>query len=231
MRLQRSLRPGRLPAVPGLDVAALYQAAGDGAQAGGDFYDSSKPRPAGGLRSEMSLQGRGRGGGERFMRHTLRIAASTSAASPPLALADEMLRSEDEPSRFCSAVAVRLDVMDGKTRLVLANAGHPPPLIVRGEGASTGPTRLARYWAWLPHRSDPSWSPSLPGRCPRALHGRRDRVPVGEAPLARIGSARPCGHARAPQPPRSSRRCGRRFRPRWPRATTWPCWYSRCRRL
>ncbi len=54
MRLQRSLRPGRLPTVPGLDVAALYQAAGDGAQAGGDFYDLFQPDPAGSPRSAMS---------------------------------------------------------------------------------------------------------------------------------------------------------------------------------
>ena len=137
MRLQRSLRPGRLPAVPGLDVAALYQAAGDGAQAGGDFYDLFEAAP-GWVATIGDVSGKGVDAAavSALMRHTLRIAALDQRSLPrALALADETLQSEDEPSRFCSAAAVRLDVMDGKTRLVLANAGHPPPLIVRGDGS------------------------------------------------------------------------------------------------
>ncbi len=37
--LQRSLLPPELPEVPGLDVAVIYQAAGEGNDVGGDFYD------------------------------------------------------------------------------------------------------------------------------------------------------------------------------------------------
>ena len=37
--LQQGLLPKRLPAVPGLEVAARYSPAGDGIEAGGDFYD------------------------------------------------------------------------------------------------------------------------------------------------------------------------------------------------
>ncbi|MEA2404711.1 MAG: hypothetical protein QOE08_1358, partial [Thermoleophilaceae bacterium] len=37
--LQRSLLPPRLPAIPGVEVAARYRAAGEGNEVGGDFYD------------------------------------------------------------------------------------------------------------------------------------------------------------------------------------------------
>ncbi len=137
MRLQRSLRPGRLPAVPGLDVAVLYQPAGDGAQAGGDFYDLFEAGPGGWVAAIGDVSGKGTDAAavSALMRHTVRTAALDQPSLPrALALADGTLQAEDEPSRFCSAVLVRLKVAEGVTRLVLVNAGHPPPLVVRHDG-------------------------------------------------------------------------------------------------
>jgi serine phosphatase RsbU (regulator of sigma subunit) len=37
--LQQSLLPAALPVIPGLDVGVAYEAAGEGLEAGGDFYD------------------------------------------------------------------------------------------------------------------------------------------------------------------------------------------------
>lgn len=37
--LQRSLLPARMPAVPGIEVGVAYEAAGEGHEVGGDFYD------------------------------------------------------------------------------------------------------------------------------------------------------------------------------------------------
>src|SRR5207247_9851031 len=37
--LQQSLLPPRLPEIPGVEVAARYQALGEGLEVGGDFYD------------------------------------------------------------------------------------------------------------------------------------------------------------------------------------------------
>ena len=37
--LQRSLLPPELPDIPGVELAAAYEAAGDGNEVGGDFYD------------------------------------------------------------------------------------------------------------------------------------------------------------------------------------------------
>ncbi len=143
-RLQRSLRPGRLPDVPRLDVAAHYQPVGDGAQAGGDFYDLF---PGGhgswvAVLGDVSGKGIDAAASSALMRHTLRAAASGQGRLPrALALADEILHAEDE-DRLCSAVVVRASVSLGRTRLSLANAGHPPPLVLRTDGSVATPRTL-----------------------------------------------------------------------------------------
>lgn len=135
-RLQRSLRPRRLPEVPRVDVAAHYQPVGDGSQAGGDFYDLF---PAGhgawvAVLGDVSGKGIDAAASSGLMRHTLRAAASSQGRLPrALALADEILHAEDE-DRLCSAVLVRASVLHGRARLTLANAGHPPPLVIRQDG-------------------------------------------------------------------------------------------------
>jgi len=135
-RLQRSLRPRRLPEVPRLDVAAHYQPVGDGVQAGGDFYDLF---PAGhgawvAVLGDVSGKGVDAAASSALMRHTLRAAASSQGRLPrALALADEILHAEDE-DRLCSAVLVRASVVHGRAQLRLVNAGHPPPLVVRRDG-------------------------------------------------------------------------------------------------
>jgi hypothetical protein len=143
-RLQRSLRPGRLPEVPRLDVAAHYQPVGDGAQAGGDFYDLF---PSGhgswvAVLGDVSGKGIDAAASSALMRHTLRAAASGQGRLPrALALADEILHAEDE-DRLCSAVLVRASVSLGRARLSLANAGHPPPLVLRTDGSVASPRTL-----------------------------------------------------------------------------------------
>ncbi len=133
----------------------------------GDFYDLFEAGP-GWVATIGDVSGKGVDAAavSSLMRHTLRTAALDQRSLPRvLALADETLQSEDEPSRFCSAVAARLDVVEGETRLVLGNAGHPPPLIVRHEGPSTGPMAPARSSA-CPESSRP---PSSRSYCFRAM--------------------------------------------------------------
>ena len=143
-RLQRNLRPGRLPDVPRLDVAVHYQPVGDGAQAGGDFYDLF---PGGhgswvAVLGDVSGKGIDAAASSALMRHTLRAAASGQGRLPrALALADEILDAEEE-DRLCSAVLVSASVAHGRARLRVANAGHPPPLVVRADGTIASPKSL-----------------------------------------------------------------------------------------
>ena len=166
-RLQRSLRPRRLPEVPRLDVAAHYQPVGDGAQAGGDFYDLFRSGHGAWVAVLGDVSGKGidAAASSALMRHTLRAAASGQGRLPrALALADEILHAEDE-DRLCSAVLVRASVLHGRARLTLANAGHPPPLVVRQDGTVIAPSRPpAPSWACppagSPRRSGSSSTPA-----------------------------------------------------------------------
>lgn len=142
--LQRGLRPGRLPRVPGLDVAAMYRPVGDQAQAGGDFYDLF-PGPRGTWMAtigDVSGKGVDAAATSALMRHTLRAAAGTQGSlARCLAVADETLHAEETELRLCSALLVRLAMAGGRTRVKVANAGHPPPVVVRRDGAVDVPER------------------------------------------------------------------------------------------
>ena len=145
--LARALLPGRLPEIPGLQLAARYQAAGD---VGGDFYDCFPI----GVGSWMLVVGDvcGRGIQAASMtgltRHTIR-AAALHASSPAAVLADlnrllldaaeeEMAawlsKDRSEPS-FCTVCLAVVTPQEGGARGIVATAGHPLPLLLRRGGA------------------------------------------------------------------------------------------------
>ncbi len=225
-RLQSSLRPGRLPDVPRLDVAAHYQPVGDGAQAGGDFYDLF---PGGhgswvAVLGDVSGKGIDAAASSALMRHTLRAAASGHGRLPrALALADEILHAEDE-DRLCSAVLVRAAVSLGRARLKLANAGHPPPYGAAGRrlrGVAEDP-RLDTGRLHQPADAGDRPRPRARRRT-RPVHRRRDRgAPRGRAvrrsapdsdPAAARGRVRRDDHRRGAAGAGSARRTARRRRP------------------
>ncbi len=135
--MQRHLLP-RLPSVPGLQMAARYLPAPDASQVGGDWYDAF-PRPDGATALVIG----------DVMGHDLEAAAG-------MAQVRSMLRAYAwEHGEAPSAVVGRLDravvqvagvpmvtlvhgVLDrtdpGSWRLTWTNAGHPPPLLVTGDG-------------------------------------------------------------------------------------------------
>ena len=137
--LQRTLLPPVLPPVPGLEVAAYYHAASSN-QVGGDFYDVF------GLDDGRwgLFIGDVCGSGVRaavltsLARYTLR-AAAVHDPDPEAVLATlnaALLREQLEPShRFASVIFGVLTPTALGCDVVLANAGHPPPVLIRGSGA------------------------------------------------------------------------------------------------
>lgn len=134
--LQRLLLPESLPDVPGLELAARYVPAADTTDVGGDFYDV-----VGGPAGEWyflvgDVQGKGPDAATLIglARHTVRTAAM-KGDSPGEALQTLNRALLAAPTRrTCTAVCVRLvDGPDGRVATV-ARAGHPPPLLVRGQG-------------------------------------------------------------------------------------------------
>ena len=133
--LQQSLLPAALPAIAGLDLGAVYAAAGAGV--GGDFYDVF---PLSGERWGLAMGDvRGRGpqaaATTALVRYTIRTAALLGCSPGDVCrVANDAMGQDDDPERFCSAVYACLEVDAEGARLTYANAGHPPPAVLRDGG-------------------------------------------------------------------------------------------------
>jgi stage II sporulation SpoE-like protein len=135
--LQRSLRPGELPTVPGLAAAVRFNAAGEGVELGGDFYDLYRARDGGWAALIGDIQGKGPEAAAvtALARHTLRAAAAYEhRPSGVLTLLHRELREQVADGRFCTVAYAYMQVVPGHVRLELACGGHPLPLIVHRDG-------------------------------------------------------------------------------------------------
>ncbi len=132
--LQAALLPGRLPHMPGWQLATLYRPAGDENWVGGDFYDAFAVRE-GWLTIVGDVAGRGAEAASLtgLARYTLRTAAQL--LDDPLAAVARLnaeLRAQEQMS-LCSVAAMLLrEDEDGRATADIICAGHPLPLLVRG---------------------------------------------------------------------------------------------------
>jgi serine phosphatase RsbU (regulator of sigma subunit) len=150
--LQQSLLPPRLPRIPGIELAARYQAAGETNEVGGDFYDIFRT----GSRNWSIVIGDVCGKGPQaaamtaLTRYTLRAAAmERRKPSRILKMLNEAILMEQRDSQFCSAIYMGLKPGPDELVLTLASGGHPLPLILRSSGeveeAATFGTLLGLY--------------------------------------------------------------------------------------
>ncbi|HEY2201654.1 MAG TPA: SpoIIE family protein phosphatase [Solirubrobacteraceae bacterium] len=131
--LQRALLPESLPEIPGAGLEALYHAAGELNDVGGDFYDVF----AYGEDRWMLVIGDVCGKGPRaagvtaLARHTLR-AAAISGQSPVgmLSTLHEALLRQPPGADLCTVCLVMLTRVQDGARLTIVLAGHPPPLLI-----------------------------------------------------------------------------------------------------
>jgi len=141
--LQRALLPESLPEIPGAEIQALYSAAGELNEVGGDFYDVF-PYDAD---RWMLVIGDVCGKGPRaasvtaLARHTLRTAA-TGGQSPAemLGTLHQALRRQPPGADLCTVCLVMLAPAaddHAHARFTVALAGHPPPLLISASGAAT----------------------------------------------------------------------------------------------
>ena len=134
LTLQRSLLPSVLPELPGLTVAHRYLPGTAGAEVGGDWYDLV---PLTGGRVGLVIGDvMGRGIGAAAVMGQLRAAVRACALvedspSAVLTLVDAAMSSLGQTSLTTCLYGV-LDPTTG--RLVLASAGHLPPLVVHSDG-------------------------------------------------------------------------------------------------
>jgi PAS domain S-box-containing protein len=140
--LQRSLLPPRLPRIEGFEIAARYRAAGEGNEVGGDFYDVFQRTDSSWIVALGDVCGKGAEAAAltALARYTLRAAAISDGAPQRLmaSLNEAILRDQagDAPGdRYMTAITGCLDLDPVHPVLTIGSAGHPPPVLVRADGA------------------------------------------------------------------------------------------------
>jgi PAS domain S-box-containing protein len=134
--LQASLLPPMLPEVPGCDVGAVYQPAGEDHEVGGDFYDLFATSDDHWFLVIGDVCGKGAEAAAvtALVRYTIRAAAARRhSPAAILSWVNEVMLAESS-TRFCTVAIAHLDRSGGGAKLTLAAGGHPAPLVVRADG-------------------------------------------------------------------------------------------------
>jgi serine phosphatase RsbU (regulator of sigma subunit) len=134
--LQQSLLPPHLPSIPRVEIAAHYEAAGEGFDVGGDFYDVFETARDDWAVVIGDVCGKGPEAAAltALVRYTTR-AAAIQTQSPHLVLdiVNEAVLRHD-PERFCTVAYIRLRPDGEGAHLTVSCAGHPAPLVIRADG-------------------------------------------------------------------------------------------------
>ncbi|MFF4585490.1 SpoIIE family protein phosphatase [Streptomyces sp. NPDC001388] len=130
--LQAGLLPHTLPDVPGLDVAARYLPATRGMDIGGDFYDLIRLDPTTAAAAIGDVQGHNVNAAA--LMGQVRTAVHATAGAPPgeVLTRTNRLLTDLDPGLFTSCLYAHLDL--AAHRVLLASAGHPPPLLRHPDG-------------------------------------------------------------------------------------------------
>jgi serine phosphatase RsbU (regulator of sigma subunit) len=133
-RLQRAILPAELPVLPGWETAASYLQAGH-SDAGGDFYDVT-PLADGRVAVFVGdVMGRGVTAAAAMAQMRAAIRALVAVDPDPgavLVALDRLFEHYD----FQQLVTVVYAVADpANDRIVVANAGHPPPVVRHIDGS------------------------------------------------------------------------------------------------
>ena len=138
-RLQRSFVSLVPPDVPGYDIASHYEAA---REVGGDFFDLFRLRRRGRPLSIVIADVTGKGIAAAllmaFARPLLHAAIDHTIGPADGPRADEHGARRRAPHARCSSPPCARDWTCRTGRLLLANAGHEPPLFIPADGSAPG---------------------------------------------------------------------------------------------
>ena len=135
--LQRGLRPPRPAEVPGLGIWAVFEAAGEGIDVGGDLYDVL-PNEDGCwiLVGDVAGKGSTAAGVSVAVRHSVRgLTREIAEPDEVLRRVNELLFAGEGLNDFATAMLARLvRAEDGSWCISLASAGHPPAVLATESG-------------------------------------------------------------------------------------------------
>jgi PAS domain S-box-containing protein len=138
--LQEALLPESLPEIPGVQAKALYSAAGELNEVGGDFYDVFAYGPDRWMLVIGDVCGKGprAAGVTALTRHTLRAAAmSGNSPAQMLEMLHQALRRQPAGADLCTVCLVAMTQAPAGMHLNVALAGHHPPLRINRDGEVT----------------------------------------------------------------------------------------------
>jgi sigma-B regulation protein RsbU (phosphoserine phosphatase) len=135
--LQESLLPAAPPTIPRVELATAYAPALNGLEVGGDFYEVFGSRSGWGfVLGDASGRGEEASAISAMVRHGAHVLGfSTDRPQDVLRQLNEVLVGTTGGERFVTAVAGHLRWAGAALRVRLASAGHPPPVVLRAEGA------------------------------------------------------------------------------------------------
>ena len=135
--LQASMRPARLPDIPGCELAAHYEAAGGAHEIGGDFYDVFRLGPGqwGVVLGDVSGKGVNAAATTSLIRYTLRtLALEEPEPTRVLTKLNDALVREGGPEQFCTVIYAVCRISYSGVHMRLCLAGHHPALVRRADG-------------------------------------------------------------------------------------------------
>lgn len=138
--LQQALLPEDLPAIPGGELEALYAAAGELNEVGGDFYDVFEHQDGRWVLAIGDVCGKGPSAAAvtALARHTLRAAAmSGQAPSEMVGSVHQALMHQPPGLDMCTLGLILVDVREPGAHLTIALAGHPQPVLVDRAGKAS----------------------------------------------------------------------------------------------
>jgi serine phosphatase RsbU (regulator of sigma subunit) len=138
--LQRALLPRTGPPVPGLETAFRYVAGAQGVDVGGDWYSVARVDETQVAFVVGDVSGRGVSAAALMARLRFTMLAYLLEGHGPDAVLDMCARQIDlaEDGHFATVLIGVVDLPSGV--VTVANAGHPPPLLVSAGQAVYAPT-------------------------------------------------------------------------------------------
>jgi PAS domain S-box-containing protein len=134
--LQASLLPPMLPEVPGADAGAVYEAAGEDHEVGGDFYDlfATSEDHWFAVIGDVCGKGAEAAAVTALARYTIRAAAARRHSPAAILRWVNEVMVRESSTRFCTIAVAHLDRSAGRSDLTVAVGGHPSPILVRADG-------------------------------------------------------------------------------------------------
>ncbi len=136
LALQRSLLPTSLPSLPGLLVAARYRASDEQAEVGGDFFDAFETDDGDSVVVIGDVQGHSLEAAVVMAELRYSLRAYVYDGIPPGQVLSRVNAVLMRSHREMIATLCMLVFPPDRQTMVVANAGHLPPLIVRDGVAS-----------------------------------------------------------------------------------------------